>query len=316
MRRAPSMNAGGETSALAISRARWSLRAGPWWPCCAATLWVSSISELTIASAPPPPGRYSPRRSSQVLSSSCCIWSAHGPVAVVVERRAGRRTRGGRRGGRLRGGGRDGDGERRDREPGRERSQDGMGRSAPAEDMAGELGSTHRYLPWRPPRQRGSSGAAMWWVNPTIRLDRHSSEGAQVWIAAPPGGARPHPLVAQPPATLEPCRRARSTPTWPRPRNCATASRPSGGARRSSSTATPRTSRRSSISPPQASGSRSAAARPTRWCSTGTPRSRACTRRWSAWATSGPSSTTASRATAPTSTASASPRATGCTTAT
>ena len=71
-----SMNTGGDTSARAISRARWSLREGPLCPCWAATLCVSSISELTSASTPPGPGRYCPLPSSHSGSSRSCIRSA------------------------------------------------------------------------------------------------------------------------------------------------------------------------------------------------------------------------------------------------
>ena len=71
-----SMKTGGDTSARAIRRARWSFRAGPVWPSCAATLWVSSISELTSASTPPGPGRYWPLPSSHSGSSRSCIRSA------------------------------------------------------------------------------------------------------------------------------------------------------------------------------------------------------------------------------------------------
>ena len=51
-----SMKTGALTRARAIRRARWSLRAGPRWPSCAATLCVSSSPALTSASTPPLPG--------------------------------------------------------------------------------------------------------------------------------------------------------------------------------------------------------------------------------------------------------------------
>ena len=221
-------------------------------------------------------GGSSRRCSSQCVSASCCMLVGERPVGVVVV------------GGGLGRGGQD------QRRGGRgEEGAEHWGRPC-----VGVLGRSHN-VPGRPtyaPRGIGG-GAAHPEVEPTSTLGERTLSGAGPYAS---GRAR---FTA---------RRSRRHPAGPQ------------GAHRGGAPghAVPRLPRRGQPAgdrrprPDGRAGDGRAGARPTTSCSTGTPRSRACTRRSSGSATTGPSSTTASRTTAPTSTASGSRRASGCTTAT